>query len=641
MALCGTNQPPSIGDITILVDGNPISEFNPAKPLSVVTITGDIFNPDGVTTYTFYRDGFSSSPAQDGSNPDFLIEDFNPSSSSPSNYPIPGEILFCTITCVNPIDAVTQTVEIGEIHGLLPDLSEDLLTDFDLNITLNQIVNVGDTVTFTPKNSTTHAGNPDGSIVNFVVNGQNVVGSPLQYTVTGDETDCLIVVNSAEISNSDPNIPNTGTVTVDYNIEIAGVQGGACTDELGGCCATGAYNPATGITQGSCLLSTESECLSLSTPGYWSAGGCPDCSSDLLIGTPCCPEYPTGRCCRGSDNAVPCEEGVIQSVCESSGGRWDRNKTCSSCFFSDPDAVYSGCVSACCESGFVCNDNILLHNCAGNHFVGYNCSDCGTPGNPIAFDNNCCEPSGDPCENGNTVVYKTVFGSYTCRDLTINTNNGNSNYPNDVNGYNSDSIVQDSEVFCKSPLTWNRFATGGCSPSRHNCKNNNENSCKYREFFDDAGPPLSYCNLNGICSCFVAKETRGCVPDPPVWEPQFPGQQPPLLGPFSNDELVKRCQQSVCIIDSWCCQNSWDDECVSLALAECTGVLSVYQANIFGYLYSNSDNMSCGTAPEGEPCIDTSSGYLDFRECMDKLGILSSFSTYKDDECPGNWEGVP
>ena len=139
----------------------------------------------------------------------------------------------------------------------------------------------------------------------------------------------------------------------------------------------------------------------------------------------------------------------------------------------------------------------------------------------------------------------------------------------------------------------------------------------------------------------MAKETRGCVPDPPVWEPQFPGQQPPLLGPFSNDELVKRCQQSVCIIDSWCCQNSWDDECVSLALAECTGVLSVYQANIFGYLYSNSDNMSCGTAPEGEPCIDTSSGYLDFRECMDKLGILSSFSTYKDDECPGNWEGVP
>jgi hypothetical protein len=66
-----------------------------------------------------------------------------------------------------------------------------------------------------------------------------------------------------------------------------------------------------------------------------------------------------------------------------------------------------------------------------------------------------------------------------------------------------------------------------------------------------------------------------------------------------------------------------------------------YQANIFGYLYSNSDTMSCGSVSEKEPCIDTSDGYLDFRECMEKLQILSSFSVYKNDGCPGNWDGVP
>jgi hypothetical protein len=360
---CDPTDPPIINSSGFFVDGQAgEADFdgsggssNPPKSNSIVEAFANITGEQIETVYQYFLD-------------DEAISVSNPY-TIPEGTGVPGKYLKCNIIVSNAAGQASDTVEMGIVYGLLPEIPTNITTFASFDPPVGGIVEPGDIISVTYNTVLTSSGDPDPTI-STIINGNEYTGNSISHTVSVDEQNCKVILDSVSVNNEDPGIPGTsdGEISRTFNFEICGVQdpidGSPCGDALGSCCVTGGFNPVTGITSGSCTTETEADCLALVPPGKWTAQEpCPEC--DGSVGTPCCDEIGTGRCCCiQTDNTGLCIPNVTAEECDVSDPRfancgstdtageitWTFGEECPDCVVGVPDppccAPYTG---RCCE----------------------------------------------------------------------------------------------------------------------------------------------------------------------------------------------------------------------------------------------------------------------------------------------------
>ena len=428
---CGPTDPPQITEFGFDVNGEPgTPDFdadggftNPPTIGKEIDAFVEFTNSDETSTiaYRYFVEEEVGDVA--GSNPYTPQEDQN----------IPGKILKCEIIVTNSVGSDSVVIDMGVVYGLPPIIPENLNSFASFSPTQGSAVLPGDDVTITYNNLLTDPGDPPPHTIETIINGQSFFGTLITFSYdTLDTPSCSPSIQRIEVSNFDENIPDTAFISKVYGtpIQIVGIQGPdghPCGDPLGSCCVTGGFDPDTGITGGSCTQETEADCLALSPPGSWTLdASCPVC--DGTVGTPCCPEIGTGRCCCVQfDNTGQCKDGIIQAECNSSnsdfvncGGSteypdivWTHNADCTS-----PEPPCTGPPTGrCCEyipppnaagiegliDGFTCGTGLEEEGDCPRYpslstsdawSVDGNCPDCR---NPNEHTSDCCPTLGRCC----------------------------------------------------------------------------------------------------------------------------------------------------------------------------------------------------------------------------------------------------
>ena len=430
--ICDPTDPPSIVSSGFLVNGlegtpdetGAGGALNPPVSESTVEVfvvtSGDIQS----ISYEYFLDGVSDYSG----NPYSIVEGTG----------VPGKILTCIATASNVAGSVSTTIEMGVVYGTTPEIPTDITTFVNVVPPIGGIVNPGDPIEIVYNSLLTSSGDPDIGSIETIINGNAYSGSSVIYTVDSDESgsNCKIVLNSISVSNENPDIPGTsdGFITRTFDQELAGVQdpvaGNPCGAALGSCCVTGDFIPNTGITLGSCTQETEAVCLALIPQGKWTADTpCPLCG-DGNVGTPCCDEIGTGRCCCiQTDNTGLCIPDVTAEECNVTDPRfancgstdslgqitWTYGEECPDCVVGIPDppccAPLTGrcCevvlenengrpVGAYCESGLESFDCPQFQESDPTNFQWTpdgTCVDCSDP--TLNSGLPCCDPLGRCC----------------------------------------------------------------------------------------------------------------------------------------------------------------------------------------------------------------------------------------------------
>ena len=470
--------PPVIRILTFSVDESSYDpDTNPVIFGSTVTANLDVLYPLQII-YKWYSED-QTEPIKE-SNENFIeLIDYDPSPSAPSNYVSAGENLKCKVTVSNNLGVDSRDEIVVIVNATPPEEPTSLDLDYlktiiDADPPLGEAVVPGDEIQLSYK-STFTPGNPDVSSITTIINSQSYSGRDISYTVTGNEENCSLSLSTLTYSNFDEQIPGSSETTANFSDTILySVYGSQnCTGLPGRCCTVGEYDPSTGITSASCVQSFEENCSGVFEEGE----SCPDCSSDPSIGLPCCPEYPTGRCCSGSSSSQPCFDNAFESECSGEGQVWEKGLECSDCNSSSPNAGYCGCLGTCCKNNEPCGDNFLEHQCSNTFFPGRLCSDCEPlGGGDVGFENTCCDEF-IPF-NGQNIVYfversevvpgDTPYpdGYYSvCSNLSTNPN-GDYNLPFDKENYDRTvweptsggqySLSRTEETPCNQPIIYSR-----------------------------------------------------------------------------------------------------------------------------------------------------------------------------------------
>jgi hypothetical protein len=417
---CGTNDPPEILDVTFNVNGivgtpdfsGAGDQTNPPIIDSNVQVIATWTNEDSeeIVNYQFFLDGSGT-----------VVSSFD-SIASITNESLAGETLLCKVTVSNSIGSADFTINMGVIYGLPPVLPDNINSFLTVLPPINSVVAPGSSVSVGYTSQINQLGAPNINSISTIINGESFTGTSFTYTVSADESGngCEIKIQEVTVSNDTEGIPNTGSDSKSYNLKIATVQspiaGQPCGEALGRCCWTGGFDSVTGITTGNCDILTSGACDAVN--GVWAEGVlvCPTC--DGSVGTPCCDEIGTGRCCCvQTDNSGLCIDGLRFDECNSSnpsfancGGSeafpdivWSHNQNCSS---STEPPCQGPPTGRCCEvfadgSGTTCAIGLEQSDCPRYDSTLFawtpdgNCPDCTVPSQN--FGEPCCEPLGRCC----------------------------------------------------------------------------------------------------------------------------------------------------------------------------------------------------------------------------------------------------
>ena len=480
---CGTNDPPEILDVTFNVNGiagtpdfsGAGDQTNPPIIGSNVQVIATWTNEDSeeIVNYQFFLDGSGTVvPSVD-------------SIASITDESLAGETLLCTVTVSNSIGSVDFTINMGVVYGLPPELPSTINSLLTIIPPINSVVAPGDSVSVTYTPQINQLGAPNINSITTIVNGQSFTGTSFTYTVSADESGngCEIKIEQVDVSNVTEGVPNTGTDSKSYNLKIATVQspiaGQPCGEALGRCCWTGGFDSVTGITTGNCDILTSGACDAVN--GVWAEGvlECPTC--DGSVGTPCCDEIGTGRCCCvQTDNTGLCIDGLTFGECNSSnslfancGGSeefpdivWSHNQNCSS---STEPPCQGPPTGRCCEvfadgSGTTCAIGLEQLDCPrypdSTDFAWTsdgNCPDCTVPSQN--FGEPCCEPLGRCCLLGdidsdgfNESLQTPNITERACDQLASD------------NGYTSINWTQNTPGQSSTNINCNNFGTANANP---------------------------------------------------------------------------------------------------------------------------------------------------------------------------------
>lgn len=481
---CGTNDPPEILDVTFNVNGiagTPDSsgagdQTNPPIIGSNVQVIATWTNEDSeeIVNYQFFLDGSGT-----------VVPSID-SIASITDESLAGETLLCTVTVSNSIGSAEFTINMGVVYGLPPELPSTINSFLTVIPPINSVVAPGNSVSVTYTPQINQLGAPNINSITTIVNGQSFTGTSFTYTVSADESPngCEIKIEQVDVSNVTEGVPNTGTDSKSYNLKIATVQspiaGQPCGEALGRCCWTGGFDSVTGITTGNCDILTSGACDAVN--GVWTEGvlECPTC--DGSVGTPCCDEIGTGRCCCvQTDNTGLCIDGLTFGECDSlnplfanCGGSeefpdivWSHNQNCSS---STEPPCQGPPTGRCCEvfadgSGTTCAIGLEQLDCPryldSTDFAWTpdgNCPDCTVPSQN--FGEPCCEPLGRCCLLGdidsdgfNESLQTPNITERACNQLASD------------NGYTSINWTQNTPGQSSTNINCNNFGTANANLS--------------------------------------------------------------------------------------------------------------------------------------------------------------------------------
>jgi hypothetical protein len=576
----GFNVNESIGTPDINGDGG---ASNP--PVSDSVVEAFVITSGTVQSiiYEYFLDGVLIDSA---GHPYTIVEDTG----------VPGKDLTCTVTVSNVAGSATVNILMGVVYGTEPEIPNDITTFALFDPPVGSIVFPNDSITITYNNSLTSSGDPDPDIIT-VINGGEYTGNSIVYTVTENELNCEVVLNNINVSNENGGIPGTGVDFKTFNYTVAGVQdipGNPCGgDVLGSCCVTGDFDSASGITYGSCSQKTEAQCLELTPNGKWtSETNCPVC--DGTVGTPCCNEIGTGRCCCiQNDNTGLCIPDVTAEECAVTDSRftdcgnsssvitWTYGEECPQCGGTpDPPccAPFTGrcCevvlqnsngrpVGAHCESGLESFDCPQFQESDPTNFFWTPDGSCVTCADPVLnFGLPCCDPLGRCC------LIKDNL-----RNITYNITDSDCEVQQTVDGWTSrvwtenTAGVPSEELECSIPFV--AAANPECCPALGLCCFKTANG----QGNDNIGFRLGQCHPNITeldCSILATAETA-------LNSSWNSSATCPDCGSGNNNDLCcndeapqpgRCCSDGICIPDQVFddCPNSWDGS--SVVCPDCT-----------------------------------------------------------------------
>lgn len=487
----------------------------------------------------------------------------------------------------------------------------------------NTVLSPGNFVSIFGSGFTSAGADPFGNAISpsFVDENGTVLSTNAFYQIVGNEPGCgvnLKVIIDNTVVGGRP-IPGGGVSEEIYNLgQVVTPEGeGVCAvdGDEGRCCCGGSIDPITGITAGSCdEMVTEfdcnqrvvnGECVEVSWNNEFYQNGtetfCPTCDERNSVSYPCCPVYPTGRCCITGSS---CQDNVFQTDCPSNGV-WDKDKVCPAtpCQSSDIEEQRCGCdpsvTGACCCPFEGCIENVSESDCNGQY-----CTDnlkpslYYAPGNPAFPNSDLKSPvwlgPDTTCPEADELDCNFMCCELGDKDLDIN-----GNLANDGSDVLSYSCTGRTSATPQKTTCLNRISNNPCGqllsnsfrkrcyspvlPDGSNLELTQPCDYRYRKDLDYLSNDYEYCALNGLCSCYRVTDPfetgsgdllnrTGCVPL----------DRKPMIRYDSTSDLVTNpvymCERVVNKFDVFCAGDpgedfgdvGWDEYCVEQAKVDCT-----------------------------------------------------------------------
>ena len=566
-----------------LVDGQPYdTDLNPIGRGKTVSVQISESLISGVTyQFEFDDQGVSRIIEGAGSSPNLVIPSDSPLFLSIAEGPdvsAPGKILESRVFGTSVVDGslLETSQQLAAINGDPPVLPTDpnSLNEvyYDAGIGFptpvpppggvneNTVLNIGDFVNIFTSGLTTAGADPPAQVTTEYVdeNGDFLSSEPF-YIINGSEPGCGVNLkvrfDNRNVGGID--IPGGDDVEQTYNFgQVVTPEGsGVCAvnGDEGRCCCGGAIDPVTGITAGSCdEMVTEfdcnqrvvnGECVEVSWEDKFYQNGtetfCPTCDERNSVSYPCCPVYPTGRCCSG----FSCQDNVFEIDCT---GVWDKDKVCpaSDCVSNDPEEILCGCsedpIGRCC-CGNTCTDNVAESDCnstsgpcgsdaPGVHSVDEICPDCDTN-----YVEECCPeiPSGSCVTHGSGCSPEE----------------------------NASNCQGSSQSFCSGSL--GQFSLKYTVP------------CDYREVFQTPEANTTTrceCATDNYCDILTSFPSGSGLAGIGGNLHVFNTDLDYPAGPYGPLNIVSMCEQKFSEVDDFCVgadNGAWDDICAETAIGVC------------------------------------------------------------------------